>query len=403
MFGIEAYANEQLVYLFFTVFIFVGLYLWAYHWKLRKMVAFAHIESMKKIADSVSVPKACIKRALICIAYLLLIFSLMRPQGNPDQKLKGDAKDKKDKEISTSLSIEDMKKNKGKGLKVKVRESARDILFLLDVSASMGAEDLYPNRMEKAKDMIRDIISGLDGEHVGMVVFTSIPSVKCVLTLDYNYFKQVLDNVRINDNDYAGTKFSPALKEIIDRQFDFSENKYKDLIIITDGGDTDLEGLKGEDKKAFANSIYDIAEQGFDEKRIRIHTVGLGTRAGSIVLGVKDSNGNPVRSSLNEEFLKNISQKAKGIYVSVEDSHVDMKEIFRKNIAIQGPYDLEKEREIELDEDKLKELVQKQKEKEEKKVVYEEFYIYPLILAVILLVVEFFISEKKRYYRRSQE
>jgi Ca-activated chloride channel family protein len=202
--------------------------------------------------------------------------------------------------------------------------------------------------------------------------------------------------VRINDNDYAGTKFSPALKEIIDRQFDFSENKYKDLIIITDGGDTDLEGLKGEDKKAFANSIYDIAEQGFDEKRIRIHTVGLGTRAGSIVLGVKDSNGNPVRSSLNEEFLKNISQKAKGIYVSVEDSHVDMKEIFRKNIAIQGPYDLEKEREIELDEDKLKELVQKQKEKEEKKVVYEEFYIYPLILAVILLVVEFFISEKKR-------
>jgi Ca-activated chloride channel homolog len=396
MFGIEAYANENAVYLFFCIFIIIGIYLWSYHWKASKMEAFAHIDSMKKIADSVSLPKKLTKRTLVCIAYLLLVFSLMRPQGNPDQELNNETHEEKKKTISSALSLEDIKNKKGKGTKIKVRESARDIIFLLDVSASMGAEDLYPNRLQKAKDMILDIVSALDGEHIGLVIFTSVPSVKCILTLDYSYFKKVLEGVEINDNDFAGTKFTPSLEEITGRQFDFSENKYKDLIIITDGGDTDLEALDDTDKAAFEKEIYDHAKMAFDEKGIKIHSIGLGTKAGSIVHGVKDSQGNPVRSSLNEEFLKNISRNAKGIYVSVEDSYVDMKEIYKNNIAVEGPTDKEIEKEIDIDPDKLKELVQKQKEKEEKKVVYEEFYIYPLILAVFLLFAEFFISEKKR-------
>ena len=103
------------------------------------------------------------------------------------------------------------------------------------------------------------------------------------------------------------------------------ENKYKDLIIITDGGDTDLEAIAGTEKTTFEKEIYDHAKMAFEEKGIKIHTIGLGTKAGSIILGVKDSQGNPVKSSLNEEFLKNISRNAKGIYVSVEDSYFDMK------------------------------------------------------------------------------
>ena len=397
MFGIESYANENLVYLFFPVFILVGLYLWAHHWKVRKMAAFAHIDSMRKIADSASPFKKIVKRVMMCAVYLLLVFSLMRPQGNPDQELEDKTPKDENKKISASLSLEDMEKNEGdEGKKVKVREAARDIIFLLDVSASMGAEDLFPNRLQKAKEMIRDVISALDGEHVGLVVFTSIPSVKCVLTLDYTYFKQILDNVTINDNDFAGTKFTPALEEIFERQFDFSDNKFKDLIIITDGGDTDMEGLKGPDRKSFEDQIYMMAETAHKENGIRVHAIGLGTKAGSIVHGVKDRQGNPVRSSLNEDFLKSISRKAEGVYVSVEDSYVDMKEIFRKNIAVGGSEDFFKEKEIELDQDMLKELVQKQKEEEEQKVVYEEFYVYPLALAIFLLLMEFFISERRK-------
>ncbi|MCP4694429.1 MAG: VWA domain-containing protein [Desulfobacterales bacterium] len=398
MFGVEAYAAENMVYLFFCVFILVGLYLWSHHWKARKMDAFAHMASMKKIADSVSAPKRALKRALMCAVYLLLVFALMRPQGNPDQELENGAPKEDAKTVSASLSLEEIEKGDDgeKGKKVTVRESARDIILLLDVSASMGAEDLYPNRLRKAKEIIRDIVSALDGEHVGLVVFTSTPSVKCILTLDYTYFKGVLELVTINDNDFAGTRFTPALEEIFDRQFDFSENKHKELIIITDGGDTDLEGLEGEDKTAFENNIHALVRQAHEENDIRVHVIGLGTPGGAIIHGVKDRHGNPVRSGLNEPFLKAISQNGEGVYVSVKDANVDMKTIYRENIAVGGADDLEKEKEITVDPDKLKELVRKQKEREEQKVVYEEFYIYPLALGLLLLLVEFFLTDRKK-------
>lgn len=399
--GITAYANENLVYLFFLVFFLIGLFVWSYHDKKIKMAAFAHIASMKKIADSVSMPGRIAKRVCLGLVYLLLVFSLIRPQGEPDKVLKEAEKgdDGANKTVSSSLSLEDIQK-KEKGETVKVRENARDIIFLLDVSASMSAPDLYPDRLEKAKYLIRDIIACLDGEHVGLVVFTSVPSVKCVLTLDYTYFKQVLEAVAINDNDYAGTKFMPALKEIVDRQFDFSENKYKDLIVITDGGDTTLETLEGTEKASFEKSFFDLAKTAYEEKGIKIHTIGMGTKGGAIIPGVKDEKGNPVKSNLNEALLKGISNNAKGVYVAVEDSMVNMAEIFKTHMAPDEKMDIEKE--MEVDPDKLKELVQKQKEEEEQKVVYEEYYIYPLFLAILILIAEFFIPERKRIRRVKQ-
>ena len=396
MFGIEAYGNPNLVYLFFPVLLLIGLFIWSYHWKKGKMDAFAHIASMRKIADSVSIPLRIVKRVLICLGYLFLVYALMRPQGSLDQTLNDGNDQAKKKQTTSAISLEDMQKEDG-GKKVKVRENARDIIFLLDVSASMAAPDLYPNRLEKAKYMIRDIVSCLDGEHIALVVFTSVPSVKCILTLDYTYFKQILDKVTINDNDYAGTLFTPALKEIVDRQFDFSENKFKDLIIITDGGDTTLDQLKGNEKDQFENTLFTLSEKAFKDKGIRIHTIGIGTRAGAIVQGVKDEHGQPVKSSLQEDFLKGIANHAKGVYVAVEDSNVNMADIYKKHIAPEGKSDLEKE--MSLDADKLKELVQKQKEEEERKVVYKEYYAYSLALAILLIVLEFFIPERKRSRR----
>lgn len=393
MFGIEAYASQELFYLLFGVFILVGIFLWSYHWRAARAAQFAHIKSMEKIADTISKPKRIVKRVLLCLAYLLLVFAIMRPQGNPDQKLNGPETDKQDKKISASISMEEIKEDGDGGAKVKIRESARDIIFLLDVSASMGAEDLYPNRLSKAKEMINDIVSALDGEHVGLVIFTSVPSVKCVLTLDYTYFRQVLAKVEINDNDFAGTKFGPALSEIIHKQFDFSENKYKELIIITDGGDTDIEGLSGADRTAAENAIYALSAEAYSAKGIRIHTVGIGTKAGSIVLGVKDDQGRAVKSSLNDEFLRKISEKAKGINVSAADNFVDMKAIYLDKIAAGNQEEISKE--VEIDKDRLNELVEKQKEEGEQKIVYQEFYVWPLLLALLLLVLEFFITDKK--------
>jgi hypothetical protein len=75
MFGIEAYADENLVYLFFCVFILIALFLYTYHWKTARISKFAHIESFRKIADSISLPRKIIKRTLLCLVYLLIVFS----------------------------------------------------------------------------------------------------------------------------------------------------------------------------------------------------------------------------------------------------------------------------------------------------------------------------------------
>jgi len=401
VFGIETYANLQLFYLLFGVFILAGIFLWSYHWKQARSASFAHIKSMAKIADTISKPKRITKRVLLCLAYLLLIFAIMRPQGHPDQKLNEPETGQQDKKISASLSMEDIKGNGGKGTKVKVRESARDIIFLLDVSASMGAEDLYPNRLSKAKEMINDIVSALDGEHVGLVVFTSVPSVKCVLTLDYTYFRQVLNEVKINDNDFAGTKFGPALSEVIHKQFDYSDNEYKELIIITDGGDTDIEGLTGADRTAAENAIYSLCEEAYKDKGIRIHTIGIGTKAGSVLLGVKDAQGKAVKSRLNEEFLREISKRAKGINIAAADSFVDMKEIYLDKIVAGTRKEISKE--VEVNKDRLKELVEKQKEEGEQKIVYQELYVWPLLIALLLLITEFFITDRKKIRQVGEE
>jgi len=147
------------------------------------------------------------------------------------------------------------------------------------------------------------------------------------------------------------------------------------------------------------NSIYDLSGEGYDTKGIRIHTIGLGSRDGSVIQGVKDKNGQVVKSSLNEDFLKNISARAKGINISVADGLVDIKDIYLSKITTEA--NNEKLKEIEMDKNRLKELVEKQKEKGEQKIVYKELYTYPLLLALILLLAEFFISEKKSTRKQS--
>ena len=403
MFGIETYANENLYFLLFGVLGLIAIYVWSHHRRQARVAAFAHVESMKKIADAISMRKRIVKRVMLCLAYLLIVFAVMRPQGNPDQRVNPPEDKEAEKQVSSGISLQDVKAKDEDGKTITVRDSARDVIFLLDVSASMGAEDLYPNRLEKAKDMIRDTVDAFESEHVGLVVFTSVPSVKCVLTLDYAYFKQALNAVTINDNDFAGTKFTPALEEIVDRQFDFSDNKFKELVIITDGGDTDLEVLEGADKTNFEQAIYDLSKRAREDKGIRIHSIGLGTRAGAVVQGVKDENGNPVKSGINEALLQGISKNANGIYVSASNGNVDMTQIYTTKIASVKDRDLQQESETTVDEEKLKELVQKQRQTQEEKVVYEELYTYPIFIAVLLLIGELILGDRKRAPRRKSE
>jgi hypothetical protein len=397
MFNIVSYAHPERVYLFFGIFVLLAIFLGSYHVGKRRASRFAAQKSWCNLAQPVLLVRQITKKILLALTYLLLVFALIQPLGKPDF-LTDESGEQQPKTLQGSLSKQDKQE---KEQTVRVRENARDIIFLLDVSASMGAEDLYPNRLAKAKEIINDVIATLDGEHIGLVVFTSIPSVKCVLTLDYTYFRQILDKVEINDNDFAGTKFMPALTEIIDKQFDFSTNKYKELIIITDGGDTDLAGLPVADRQTAAAAIYDLSQTAYDDKGIRIHTIGLGTPAGAIIRGVVDKNGQPVKAGIDADFLQQISKRAKGVNIIAADGFVDIGKVYRRQIAVDRDEQIAGA--MKIKQNALKELLQKETDEGEQKITYKELYILPLFLALCLLVIEFFIPigryRKKTSYK----
>jgi len=115
----------------------------------------------------------------------------------------------------------------------------RDVVFMLDVSRSMLAEDLAPNRLERSKLAIRDAVEVLEGDRVALVVFAGTAVVKCPLTLDYGFFRMMLEDVSMDSAARGGTMIGDALRKTLKEVFDDREKRFKDIVLITDGEDHD--------------------------------------------------------------------------------------------------------------------------------------------------------------------
>ena len=186
----------------------------------------------------------------------------------------------------------------GKGLK-KVERKGADIIFALDISSSMLAEDVKPNRLEKSKFEINKIISFLNGDRVGLIIFSGSAHLYLPLTTDYdaaNLFINSVDTEMIRTN---GTSINDAI-QLSKKSFNLSENN-KVLIIISDGEDHQGEAIE-------------LAKD-FKKNDIIIHSVGVGTLEGSLIPIYnkssgqidykKDKNNKLVKSSFNEKsFMK---------------------------------------------------------------------------------------------------
>ncbi|MEM0970450.1 MAG: VWA domain-containing protein, partial [Verrucomicrobiota bacterium] len=146
-------------------------------------------------------------------------------------------------------------------------QEGRDIVFLLDVSRSMLAEDLAPNRLEAAKTAIRDCVDTLEGDRVGLVVFAGSASILCPLTNDYHFFYDKLneahpDFVSPGDTRVGGTRIGDALHKICDKLLSIERLGYQDVVLLSDGGDQD--------------SRPDRAAERLNNLQVRFLLVGLG-------------------------------------------------------------------------------------------------------------------------------
>jgi tetratricopeptide (TPR) repeat protein len=244
-----------------------------------------------------------------------------------------------------------------------VSRNGIDVMIALDVSKSMLAQDIKPNRLERAKQAISKLIDKLSNDRIGIVVFAGRAYLQMPLTGDHGAAKMYLSSASTEVVPTQGTVISDALKMCY-ASFNSKEKKYKAVVLISDGEDHDEGALK-------------IAGQMADEG-IAINTVGIGSPQGSTIIDEltnqpkQDAAGNTVITRLNEDELIKIAEKGNGAYQLFTNTD----ELVSKLDTQLGSMD-----QRTVTEDSL--------------VNYKNFFPYFLMLALILLVVELFISERK--------
>jgi len=208
-----------------------------------------------------------------------------------------------------------------------VHRQGVDILLAVDVSKSMLTKDVAPNRLERTRLAIRDLLEQLKGDRVGLIAFAGEAFTVCPLTSDYGGVLMSLADLDVQSIPRGGTQVSAAIKEAI-RVYRDRPAQYKTLVILTDGDN--LEG----DPVAEARAAR--------KDGMKIYTVGIGTREGELIRipdgkggqeFLKDRDGRVVKSRLNEALLQEIALATGGIYVRAGGAHFGLDEIYRREIS----------------------------------------------------------------------
>lgn len=193
----------------------------------------------------------------------------------------------------------------------KTNRKGIDLAIALDVSKSMLAADLQPNRLERAKQFIGKLMDEMPNDRIALVLFAGKAYLQMPLTVDHGAAKMFVSSASPDAVPQQGTVISDALK-MSATIFNSAERRFKTVVLISDGEDHD---------EAAAKTAKELAEQG-----VMINAIGIGSPEGSTIIdpatGVdkKDAGGNTVITKLNEEMLKEIANQTNGIYTRLQSS-----------------------------------------------------------------------------------
>ena len=204
-----------------------------------------------------------------------------------------------------------------------VKREGVDLMIALDLSNSMLAEDIKPNRLERARQAISRLIDKLEGDRIGLIVFAGDAYVQLPITTDYSAAKLFLSTVNTNIVPSQGTAIGKAIDLSI-RSFDMENGQNKAIIIITDGENHEDDALE---QAKLAN-----------EKGVFVHTLGMGLSKGGPIpiynkyknnTGYrKDKEGNTIISKLNEQMLQEIASAGNGTYVRANNTQAGLSTLF---------------------------------------------------------------------------
>lgn len=248
----------------------------------------------------------------------------------------------------------------------KVKRKGVDVMIALDVSKSMLAEDIRPNRIDQAKQFISKLINELKTDRIGLIIFAGNAYLQMPITSDHAAAKLFLKSVSTELVPTQGTAIGDAIRLGME-SFEGDEQKFKTMIIISDGENHEGEAIE---------AVEEASKEG-----VVVHTVGVGSdKGGPIPIyrnGVqtdylRDKSGNIVLSKLDENMLKQIAVKGDGEYLNIRGG----------NEAVST----------------LKEAIVSMEQREFEESVftdYEDQFQYFLGFAIILLIIEILIAEKK--------
>ncbi len=192
-----------------------------------------------------------------------------------------------------------------------VSRSGRDVVFALDVSQSMLAQDAKPSRLEVAKQAIRDALDVMNNQRVGLVIYAGSASILCPLTYDYDFARYMLDEVHPRTVEFGGTTLQAAVEKTVDQIFIDGRGNVQDLIVLTDGGD---HGSK------VAREVSII-----EEKQVDVLLVGLGDPQRGSPIPIEDEEGRTsflqedgkvIRTKLDEKALQDLASRSRRITYS---------------------------------------------------------------------------------------
>lgn len=332
------FQNMEILFFLWTLPLLAALYYYAGYRRRQALDRFSEANLLPLINTSVSLVGRRWKAGLLLAAVALGVMAMARPAWNPVPRV--------------------------------LEREGRDLVFILDVSKSMLAEDLIPNRLLRAKLAIQDVIEKLEGDRVGLIVFAGNAVVKCPLTLDYGFFRMMLEEIGPDSVSRGGTMIGDAIRKSMDEVFDDREKKYKDILFITDGEDHDSFPVE---------AASDAGERG-----IRLLAVGIGDEDQGKRIPITDESGNKtflkyqgqeVWSKLDGDTLrKMVNATPGGRYLNVATGTIDLGDVYKKLVA-----GAEK----------------KALESKTVKLYEEKFQIF-LVVMFVLLCVEMLVSERKK-------
>ena len=263
---------------FIIIPVMLMVFLWTFFWKKRTQKSFGSAVVLKRLSPDLSFFKSSLKFITLCLAVGFLVIGLINPK------------------IGTKLET--------------IKREGVDIVFAIDVSKSMLAEDVAPNRLEKSKQLVTQIINNLASDRVGIIAYAGKAFPQLPITTDYASAKMFLQSMNTDMLSSQGTAINEAI-QLSRNYFDDEEQTNRVLIILSDG----------EDHNDLSVEVAEAAS----EEGIKIYTIGVGSekggpiplkRNGVVMSYKKDQNNETVITKLNEETLRLIANEAKGGYIN---------------------------------------------------------------------------------------